>query len=150
MKPNHWWDDECKTAIQENNEARRICLIRKTRATLDNYRQKRTKANRACRRKKKEWLERKIKEISESNRKKDKRKFYKGIRNLAHPPTTTTLVCKDKDGKILSDGRQILERWQQYFKELLNPETARINSINSHEGPINNPDPEEPIYNEID
>jgi hypothetical protein len=118
-KPNHWWDDECKKAIQEKNEARRICLIRKTRANRDNYRQKRTKANRPCRRKKKKWLERKIKEISESNRKKDTRKFYKDIGNLSHPPITTTLVCKDKDGKILSDERQTFERWQQYFKELL-------------------------------
>jgi hypothetical protein len=61
-----------------------------------------------------------------------------------------TLVCKDMDDKILSDERQILERWQQYFKALLNPESARINSINIHEGPINNPDPQEPTYNEID
>jgi hypothetical protein len=29
---NHWWDDECKSVIQEKNEARRKCLIRKTRA----------------------------------------------------------------------------------------------------------------------
>jgi hypothetical protein len=34
---NHWWDDECKKAIQEKNEARRTCLIRKTRANLDIY-----------------------------------------------------------------------------------------------------------------
>ena len=27
---NHWWDDECKGAIQEKNEARGKCLIRKT------------------------------------------------------------------------------------------------------------------------
>jgi hypothetical protein len=60
-----------------------------------------------------------------------------------------TLVCKDKDGKILSDERQILERWQQYFKRLLHFETARINSINIHEGPINNSELEEPTYDEI-
>jgi hypothetical protein len=34
---NHWWDDECKRAIQEKNEARKKCLIRRTRANLDNY-----------------------------------------------------------------------------------------------------------------
>jgi len=28
---NHWWDDECKRAIQENNEGRGKYLIRKTR-----------------------------------------------------------------------------------------------------------------------
>jgi hypothetical protein len=101
MKPIHWWEDEWKKIIREKNEARRICLIRKTRANLDNYQQKRTKANRTCRRKKKEWLERKSKETSESNRKKDTRKFYKDIRNLSHLPITMTLVCKDKDGKTL-------------------------------------------------
>jgi hypothetical protein len=61
---NHWWDVECKSAIQEKNEARRKCLIRKTRANLDIYHQKRLRANRICRGKKKEWLEGKIKEIN--------------------------------------------------------------------------------------
>ena len=49
-----------------------------------------------------------------------------------------TLVCKDKDGNVLSETKQILERWQQYFKELLNPEFERINRIKPCEGPINN------------
>jgi len=31
-----------------------------------------------------------------------------------------------------------LERWQQYFKELLNPEVERINSTIIQEDPINN------------
>ena len=70
---------------------------------LDIYQQKRTKANRICRRKKKEWVERKIKEINDTNRKKDTRKFYKDVRNLSNLPTATTLVCKDKDGNILSE-----------------------------------------------
>jgi hypothetical protein len=60
-----------------------------------------------------------------------------------------TLVCKDKDGNILSEKKQILERWQQYFKELLNPGTEKINSIKTHEGSINNLELEKPIYEEI-
>ena len=43
----------------------------------------------------------------------------------------------------------ILERWQQYFKQLLNPEIERINSIKPHEGPIDNLELEEPSYEEI-
>jgi hypothetical protein len=42
-----------------------------------------------------------------------------------------------------------LERWQQYFKELLNSETTRINSINIHESPINNLELQQPTYEEI-
>ena len=45
--------------------------------------------------------------------------------------------------------KQILERWQQYFKEILNPETDRINSTKTHEGPINNLELKEPTYEEI-
>lgn len=47
-----------------------------------------------------------------------------------------TLVCKDRDGNTLSEKRQIMERWQQYFKELLNPVIKRRNNINVniHEG----------------
>ena len=50
---NRRWDDEWKSAIQEENEARGKCLIRKTRTNLDIYHQKRTKDNRICRGKKK-------------------------------------------------------------------------------------------------
>jgi len=69
---------------------------------LDIYQQKRTKANKICRRrKKKELIERKIKEINDTNRKKDIRKFYKDVRNLSNLPSVATLVSKDKDSDIL-------------------------------------------------
>jgi hypothetical protein len=61
---SRWWDDECKRAVQEKNEARGKCLIRKTRTNLDIYQQKGTKANRICRRKKKERIDVKIKEMN--------------------------------------------------------------------------------------
>jgi len=100
---NNWWDDECKRAIQEKNEARGKCLITKTRKNLEIYHQKRTKANGICRRKKEEWIERKIKELNETNKKRDTRKCYNGVRNLSNLPTLTTLVCKDKDNNKLSE-----------------------------------------------
>jgi len=107
---NRWWADECERAIQEKNEARRKCLMRKTRTNLDIYHQNKTKANRICRRKKKKWIERKIKELNETIKKRDTRKFYKDVRNLFNLRTVTTLVFKDKDGNILSEQKQILER----------------------------------------
>jgi hypothetical protein len=59
-----------------------------------------------------------------------------------------TLVCKDKDGNILSQKGQILERWQKYFKELLNTLTTKIINTNRLEDPINNLELEEPTYDE--
>jgi hypothetical protein len=56
----HMWENECKRAIQEKNKARGKSPIRKTRKNLEIYQQKRIKANRICRRKKREWIDRKI------------------------------------------------------------------------------------------
>ena len=106
-------------------------------------------ANRICRRKKKEWIEEKIKQLSETNRKRDTRKFYKDVRNLSNLPTEMTLICKDKEGYILSERKQILERWQQHFKDLLNPWTEKINSMKKHKGSGNNLELKEPTYDEI-
>jgi hypothetical protein len=50
---NHWWDDECKRAIQEKNETRKMSN-KKNKNKLGNLSTKRANANRICRRKKKE------------------------------------------------------------------------------------------------
>jgi hypothetical protein len=42
-----------------------------------------------------------------------------------------------------------MERWQQFFKEILNPEVERINNTIIQEDPINNLELEEPTYKEI-
>jgi hypothetical protein len=48
-------------------------------------------------------MERKIKELNETNRKRDTRKLYKDVRNLSNLPKVMTLICKDKNGNILSE-----------------------------------------------
>jgi len=63
---------------------------------LDTHQQKRIKANRICRRNKKEFKDKKIKELNVTNKKRDKRKFHKNVRNLSIVPNITTLVCKVK------------------------------------------------------
>jgi len=59
------------------------------------------------------------------------------------------LVCKDKDGNILSKKKRTLEGWKKYFKQLLYPEPENINIVEKHEDPINNSDLEEPTNEEI-
>ena len=115
---------------------------------MDLYHQKRTQANRTCRKKKKEWIEGKIKQLNEANRKRDSKKFYKDVRNLSKLPTET-LICKDKDGNILSEKKQILERWQQYFKVLLNTGNVKIQNMEVYEGAASNLELEKPTYDEI-
>jgi hypothetical protein len=66
---NEWWYDACRKAIEEINLAKMKCLNRRTRINQNNYKQKRKIANCVCSRKKKEWLNDKIKQIEEANKK---------------------------------------------------------------------------------
>jgi hypothetical protein len=50
---NEWWDDECRQAIQEKNDARIKALQSKTRASQEIYREKRKMVSNMCRNKKK-------------------------------------------------------------------------------------------------
>jgi hypothetical protein len=58
---NEWWNDECRKAMEEKNLARIKCINRRTRINQNDYMQKRKTANCICKRKKKEWLNDKIK-----------------------------------------------------------------------------------------
>jgi len=77
---NEWWDEECKEAITEKNIARQKCLQITTRATQEEYEEKRRIATKICRNKKKHWLNNRIKEIEEAHRRNETRKFYKDIK----------------------------------------------------------------------
>jgi hypothetical protein len=45
---NEWWDEECKEATKEKNIARRKFLQRRTRATQEEYEEKRGMATKIC------------------------------------------------------------------------------------------------------
>jgi transposase-like protein len=53
--------------------------------------------------KKKEWINNRIREIEEADKKNDTQKLYTEIKNLNNEKLPTVLICKDVNGKILSD-----------------------------------------------
>ena len=115
---NEWWDEECKQAMTQKNEARKEYLQAKTRASREIYEIKRTEANKICRRKKRDWINSKIKYIEELNDKKETQKFFKEAQFFNKHQSTLPNCCKDKDGNILSEQKDILQTWKQYFCDL--------------------------------
>jgi len=61
------------------------------------------------------------------NRQDERRKFYKAmdkIRKGYHPRQE---ACRDKDGKVLFDKEEIMNRWAEYCKDALNKEYPSCN-----------------------
>jgi hypothetical protein len=75
--------------------------------------------------KKKKWLNYKIKQIGEANRRNETWKFYKDSTFLIKKQTQIIPLCKDNNGKIISERISILENWKQYFNNIQNFETQQ-------------------------
>ena len=99
------WDEECRKAIEEKNIVRKKCLQRRTRATQEEYEEKRRVAMKICRNKKKHWLNNRIRRIEEAHTRNETRKFYKDIKTFrqAEQAGMSLLVCKNDKGNILTE-----------------------------------------------
>lgn len=115
-----WFDDECRKKVRERNEARKRMLNRKTRTNTEEYKQKRREADRECRLKKREFERNWIAEMEEQNKNKEIRKFYLGVKDVRKGFQPRTVFCKDKQGNLIGGKDGILDRWTEYFSELLN------------------------------
>jgi hypothetical protein len=149
---NELWDEECKEAIKEKNIARKKCLQRRTRATQEEYEEKRRMATKICRNKKKHWLNNRIKTIEEAYRRNETRKFYKDIKTFRKTEQGgTSLLCKDDKGNVLIEKQQVLKRWKHYFSEVLNGELTPEHTNSKHETENLNEEVEitPPTYNEV-
>jgi hypothetical protein len=68
--------------------------------------------------KKRIWINNKIKQIEDTSNKNETRKFFKDAQFFNKQQLVLPIFCKDKSGNILSEHRDILQRWKQYFGDL--------------------------------
>ncbi|PSN53384.1 hypothetical protein C0J52_03797 [Blattella germanica] len=154
-KKNEWWDNDCKKIINGKNEARKKFLQTKTRASQEQYKSKRKEANKICREKKKEWINKKLLTLEENFRINDIGKFYNCVKTFNYNSKSTPLMCKNTEGIIQSEPIKVLERWREYFIDVFNAnqseETEQEMQVPNEERPLTTTEEEieDPTYNEI-
>jgi hypothetical protein len=85
----------------------------------DNLNNTRCEANGHFRNKKQEYLRGKIKELATNSKNKNIRDLYRGINEFKSGYQPRNNLVKDKNGD-LSDSLSVLNRWKNYFSQLLN------------------------------
>ncbi|XP_071653361.1 craniofacial development protein 2-like [Temnothorax longispinosus] len=105
-----WFDQECRNAIKAKNEARRAALQRNTRGARRAYKEERRIAKKLCRLKKKEAMNKKLKEINELHEKRNIRGMYEMTRWEKTGYQPRLLNIKDERGKMLTEEKQIANR----------------------------------------
>lgn len=99
------------------------------------------------RKSKRAWLENELKQLEDSNKKKNTKKFYKKIneQNRTYKPKTKGI--KNKEGKVVIQEDQFKQVWVEHFKELLTEE--QLDEVERNDEKIKEENLEEPTLEEI-
>uniref|UniRef100_A0A8D9EGY4 Craniofacial development protein 2 n=1 Tax=Cacopsylla melanoneura TaxID=428564 RepID=A0A8D9EGY4_9HEMI len=115
-----WFDQECEEIIYKKNLTRRAMLARNTRRNCEAYKESRKEAKRILKKKKKDSMTDKIKEIEHLNREGEQRKFYQAIKKTQKEFQPRVRGCRNDDGTVEMDESKVIEKWKTHFEILLN------------------------------
>jgi hypothetical protein len=69
--------------------------------------------------KKREYLEDKTNTLAMNSKNKNTRDLYRGINEFKRGYQLRNNLMKDENGDLLADSHNILNRWKNYFSQLL-------------------------------
>jgi hypothetical protein len=129
-----WFDDECKMALEEKNSAWKRMNQRRTRKTCSEYKELRKKADKIMKKKKRQMLKRNIEKIEELHEQNEVRQCFIAVNKIKTGYIPRLGGCKDKAGNIITEEKKMIERWAEYFQELLSKDEGNENESDDLDG----------------
>ncbi|GAA6106566.1 receptor-type tyrosine-protein phosphatase F-like, partial [Tachysurus ichikawai] len=115
-----WWTPEVRDAVKLKKESYRAWLARGTPEAADRYqRAKRASARVVAEAKTRVWEE--FGEAMEKDYRLASKKFWQTVRRLRRGKQCPAHTVYSGSGNLLTSTGDILGRWKEYFKVLLNP-----------------------------
>jgi len=116
--------------------------LRNQRKRSAEYNDLKREVQNALRKDKQEWLEEKCTEVEEMNRKHNTSGVYKTIKEITGKRGMRQMDIKNKYGKILTDGEQVLKRWKTHTENMYSqPEDQSDRRIFPHRRTEDEPTP---------
>lgn len=117
-KQTHWWNEEVKIEIKKKKEKWKKFLSSKKEEDYGDYKKQRKKVKEVIQKAKTEsWEE--FGNTLEKNFKENQKLFYSTLKNEKKGNQIILKQLQDKQGKILKENNEIMERWREHFKGLL-------------------------------
>jgi hypothetical protein len=115
-----WLDDEFSKLIDQRKEAKLQWLQNPSQINEDNLQNLRREISRIFRIKKREYMKGKINELETNNKNKNIRGLYRGINEFKKGYQPRIDIIKYEDGNLIADPLNVLNRWKNVFKHVLN------------------------------
>lgn len=145
-KHTNWWNSKVKEEIKKKKILWKHYIQNKTNETYEHYKTQRDIAKAEVRKAKQtSWED--FGNIMESNFKSNQKLFYKVLKQLGKNKQRPINTIKNKKGELITEGTKILERWKEYFEELLstNQDTNTCDSQNKDKSESKQPENYEEI-----
>ena len=115
-----WWTPAVRGAVKLKKESYRAFLACGTPEAADRYRQaKRSAAAAVAEAKTRAWEE--FGEAMENDFRTASKRFWTTIRHLRRGKQYSVNTVYGGDGGLLTSTRDVVDRWKEYFEDLLNP-----------------------------
>jgi hypothetical protein len=114
-KHEPWFDQACSKAVYQRKQAKLQWSQDSSEINGDNLRIVTCEASRYSRNKKREYLKDKINELPTNSKNKNIKDLYRGINEFKRGYQPRNNLVKDKNGDLLVDSHNILNRWKNYF-----------------------------------
>ncbi|TWW69196.1 hypothetical protein D4764_18G0000020 [Takifugu flavidus] len=116
----HWWTPAVRDAVKLKKESYRALLACGTPEAADGYRRaKRSAATAVAEAKTRAWEE--FGEAMENDFRTASKRFWTTIRRLRRGKQCTVNAVYSGDGVLLTSTQDVVDRWKEYFEDLLNP-----------------------------
>lgn len=126
---NSWYNDNCRRAIERRHSAREKYLKRGTSVSQELFIAERKNCKKVLQQEKRKFINSVLKTAENDHSQGRVRNFFRTIKNFKQF-NPVCKVIKDQDGQILMDSKSRVERWKDYFVNLLNG-TAPNNPIHT-------------------
>jgi hypothetical protein len=113
------FDQECSKLLFQRKQAK-LKIVAESKSNGDNLNNVRRETRTPFINKKREYLKEKINELETDSKNKNIRDLYRGRNEFKKGYQPRTNLAKDDNGDLLADSHSILNRWKNYFCQLLN------------------------------
>jgi exonuclease III len=123
-KETPWWNDRTREAVEKKNKALRKLFKERTPETEREYKDRKKDAKLIVGAEKRKWAEKWTKMLEEDVA-GSKKVLYGLVRNKRKDKGENVRLMDDT-GKIVDDGKTVLNLWKCHFEELLNPDKGQV------------------------
>jgi hypothetical protein len=119
-KHKPWFDEGCLKLLDQRKQANLQWLHDPSEINGDNLNNVRCEASRHFRNKRREYLRDKINGLATNSKNNNIRDLYREIIGFKRGYQLRNNLVKDENGDLPVDSHNILNRWKNYFSQLLN------------------------------